>query len=201
MTKQDLIKRGILVIIGQIICGIGVGFFMFPGLGPDPNSVFIEGFGVILNMSYGQSSFILNGLIALIIFFIDKRFVHFASISILFTVGFVADFTKAILERAFIIEGAILPFKFIFTILGGIILAIGVALYTDQDLGAGAFDAMSELTAFKTKVEFSKARRIIDLIVLGIGYLLGGTVGLGTVYLALTTGPIISFIRRKFIQI
>ena len=46
VDKRDFLKRVILVIIGQIICGIGVGFFMFPGLGPDHNSVFIEGFGL-----------------------------------------------------------------------------------------------------------------------------------------------------------
>ncbi len=197
--QNDLMRRGFFVIIGQILCGIGVGFFMFPGLGPDPNSVFIEGVGLVLNMTYGQASFVLNGIIALIIFFIDRKFVNFASITILFTVGFVADFTRAILGNLVAIGDSSIPFRFIFTIIGGIILAIGVAIYTNQDLGAGAFDAMSELTAYKTKIEFSKIRRIIDLIVLGIGYLLGGTVGIGTVYLALTTGPIIAFIRRRFL--
>lgn len=195
VDKRDFLKRVILVIIGQIICGIGVGFFMFPGLGPDPNSVFIEGFGLRLGMSYGQASFILNGVIALVIFFMDKRFVNIASVFILFTVGFVADFTRGILNSGIALEGASYPFRFIFTILGGLILAIGVAIYTNQELGAGAFDAMAEFATFKSKIEYSKVKRVLDFVMLGIGFLLGGTVGLGTVYLALSTGPILSLIH------
>ena len=161
--KENFLKRVILVILGQLICGIGVGFFMFPGLGPDPNSVFIEGFGLMFGLTYGKASFILNGVIALAIFFMDKRFVNIASIFVLFPVGFVADFTRNILSNGIAIESASYPFKFIFTILGGIILAIGVVIYTNQELGAGAFDAMAEFATFKSKVEYSKVKRILEI--------------------------------------
>lgn len=180
--------------------GIGIGFFMFPVLGPDPASVFIEGLGSQLGLNYGQSSLIVNGVVALVIFFIDRRFVHIASVTMLFTGGFVADITSGLLGTVVVgIESAPIPFRFLFTIAGGLLLSIGVVIYTDQDLGAAAIDGMAELATFRTKQDYSKIKRLVDLVMLVIGYFLGGTVGFGTVYLAFTTGPTISFLRKKFI--
>lgn len=194
--EKNFLKRALLVFVGLLILGTGAGLFLYSGLGADPNSVFMEGFAKKLNISYGTSSLICNAVLAVIIFGIDKSYINFATIATLFIPGYTADFVIYTLGNILNINNTIFFNQVIISLLSGVVLSIGIVIYINQNLGMGAFDAISELISAKKGIKFSTVRRSMDLFMLVLGYLLGGLVGIGTLYLGLTTGSLISYMRK-----
>ena len=76
------------------------------------------------------------------------------------------------------------------------IVAVGTVLYIGAGLGPGPRDGLMTGLARKG-VPIPVGRTLIELSVLVIGYLLGGTVGLGTIWFAFTIGPLIRLYARN----
>jgi uncharacterized membrane protein YczE len=73
----------------------------------------------------------------------------------------------------------------------GILLnAVSTALYIGADLGPGARDGLM-IGLSRRGFSIRVVRTSIELIVLAIGFALGGTVGVGTVAYALLIGPLV----------
>ena len=195
-TEKSFLNRFIFVLIGHMIIGLGVGLFMHSGLGADPNGVLISGVGKQINANYGVSSMILNALIIVIIFFVDKRYINVASLLGIFSIGYTADFVMMILRNIIPNPASSLAVQIPLLVFGGLFMGIGIVIYIDQKIGIAAFDAISEIVANKTNTQFGKVRVAMDTAALVIGFFIGGIVGPGTVYLALTTGPIVNTVRK-----
>ena len=73
------------------------------------------------------------------------------------------------------------------------ILVIGVAsgLYLAADLGPGPRDGLMTGIHHRFGWSIARARLVIEVSVLAVGWLLGGTVGIGTVAFAFGIGPIV----------
>lgn len=194
---KDYLKRLVFLFFSFIILGIGIGFFMSSGLGGDPNSAFIEGVSLYYNISFSLSNIILNGILIIIILFIDKRYINVASFFAMIFVGYIVEIVMAIISSLIPLESLGFIQRFIMTIIGGSTLSLGIVLYINQHLGVAAFDATSELIAAKTNHEFKYVRIFMDITALILAFFFGGTIGVGTIYLSLTTGPKVKFIRQK----
>jgi uncharacterized membrane protein YczE len=83
--------------------------------------------------------------------------------------------------------------------LGGVVvIAIGSGLYLSTDLGPGPRDGLMTGVHHRFGWSIRRSRTVIELSVLGLGWLLGGTVGLGTVVFALGIGPLVQVTLRWF---
>lgn len=71
------------------------------------------------------------------------------------------------------------------------IIAVGSALYLSTDLGPGPRDGLMTGVHHRFGWSIRRSRTTIELVVLGIGWALGGTVGVGTVVFALGIGPLV----------
>ena len=82
-------------------------------------------------------------------------------------------------------------------LIGGILaMAFGTALYIGAELGAGPRDSLMLAVAKQMRTTPGTARAGIEVSVLVIGALLGGTVGIGTVAFAILIGPLIDVAFR-----
>ena len=192
--KNQISKRILISLVGLILCGIGVAMFLYSGMGVDPASVFELGIGKAFGISYGTSSALINVIILLIVFFIDKSFINISSVIAIFGIGYTADFVRKILT--ILVQGEIHLFlKLVLILVGLFIISCGIATYIKADLGVGAIDLISEIISRKTKVQYRLVRVIGDTTFVVIGYFLGGTVGVGTVVAAFLTGPTVQLVR------
>lgn len=197
MLENNNKKRVTLSIIGLILCGIGVSLSLTSDLGVDPNSVFVTGVANQLNTSYGVSSLIINGSILLAVYFIDKTYVNISSILGIFIIGFSVDSALVIYNVLGFVSVNNIVLQIILLLLGLIIMSIGIVTYINQDLGIAAFDSISEIISRKYKLDYKYVRISIDNMLMIIGWLLGGVIGLGSIVIAILTGPSIKFIRNK----
>lgn len=185
------------MILGLIIIGLGAALFLYSRLGADPNSVFIEGLSLRLKISYGTSSLICNGLLAILVYFLNRSYINLATVGAVFINGYVADFFLYVF-RSLNLNNTFFPLQLLYSLLSLFILSFGIFIYIKQRLGIGAFDAIPEILSDRTGFSFGTTRRAMDIIALTAGILLGGRFGVGTIILSLGTGPMVDFYRRIY---
>ena len=199
MTKEKIAKQMFLVVLGQVILGIGVSFIIFADLGIDAFGVFHSGIVNTFNISFGAAMFY-ESLVALVaIFFIDKKYINFATVVSLFLVGFTADYAGLLLSSV-LPDSLGFVVNLIIVLIGTFILSIGLNFYVLAGLGVGALDAIAEIITDKSKYEYKVVKMANDLFFLGVGYLLGGKVGVATILTAIIMGPTIQFVRERVSQ-
>ena len=83
-------------------------------------------------------------------------------------------------------------------LLGVLIQGIATAVYIGVDAGAGPRDSLMLAIHRTTGVSIRLARGAIEVIVVLIGWLLGGPLGFGTVVFALLIGPSVQWAFKLF---
>ena len=85
------------------------------------------------------------------------------------------------------------------------ILALGMSIVINSNAGTGPNDLVAVILSDKIeRVEFRWIRVACDLFFVALGFLLGGTVGAGTIAAAFLTGPLVQFwlpVTRKWFSI
>ena len=187
MTKRmwDLF----LVIAGSIIMGGGIAFEAKSRFGLDALSLFNEGMGKLLGVPLGTASQLVVVSIIVILFFIDKKRVGIGSVANGVLVGASANFFMPIVNQ--LNENFLL--RVIMLIIGILLVSIGIGIYVSAGLGEGGFDAWMMFAADKLKKQVRFVRITMDICLVAIGTLLGGSIGLGTLIATLSYGPIIQF--------
>ena len=84
----------------------------------------------------------------------------------------------------------------LFLLAGIAINAVGTALYIGAGLGPGPRDGLM-IGLAKRGFSIRLVRTLIELSVLAIGWLLGGTVGVGTVLYAVSIGPLVALLLPR----
>ena len=87
--------------------------------------------------------------------------------------------------------------KWIFVIVGIICIGSGTAIYVGADMGSGPRDGV--MVGLESKgLKIGMARNIIEVTALALGWLLGGTVGLSSVVIAISIGPVVQVVIPYF---
>jgi uncharacterized membrane protein YczE len=77
-------------------------------------------------------------------------------------------------------------------------MGIATAIYIGVDAGAGPRDSLMLAVHRTTGVSLRLGRGVIEIIIVLIGWLLGGPLGLGTVIFALLIGPSVQWAFKLF---
>lgn len=194
LKTKGLARKLVVSMTGLIICGIGVGIFLYSSLGVDPASVFELGIANVCHISYGTSAALINVVILVIVFVLDKSYINLSSLLAIFGIGYTADFMNRLL--GLFLKGELpVAVRLVMIFLGLMIMSTGIATYIRADLGVGAIDLVSEIISHKLHVSYRVVRVSVDVTFVAVGFVLGGAVGVGTVIAAFLTGPAVQFVR------
>lgn len=194
LKTKGLARKLVVSMNGLIICGIGVGIFLYSSLGVDPASVFELGIANVCHISYGTSAALINVVILVIVFVLDKSYINLSSLLAIFGIGYTADFMNRLL--GLFLKGELpVAVRLVMIFLGLMIMSTGIATYIRADLGVGAIDLVSEIISHKLHVSYRVVRVSVDVTFVAVGFVLGGAVGVGTVIAAFLTGPAVQFVR------
>lgn len=196
MVKRETIVRVVILFIGLAIAHLGVTLFLLANLGADPFNVLVQGIFHSVSNSLG-ASFITHGrvhmcicfIIILVLLIVDKSYIRIGTLICMFCGGPIIDFYNMFLEPVFA-HGMGLWTKMLFNVLGCVILAFGMTIVIKSEAGTGPNDLVAVVIADKTKKKFGIVRVIVDIVFALSGFLLGGTVGLGTIICAAVVGPV-----------
>lgn len=192
---QEKYRRIIMTVLGVLISGFSVGMFNLSAFGMDPFQVFAHGIWMHIPMDFGTFYMILNLLMLVLIFFIDRHKIGLGTVINIFLLGYVVQFSSSLFEA--VVPHPALGVRILFLILGIVVLCFGASLYIVGDLGVSTYDAIALILTEKKVARFQYCRIGSDLVCTIVGFLLGATAGVGTVVTALFMGPIIAFFNEK----
>jgi len=182
-SRWDLsFSRVAILFFGLAIFGLGDSLLIQGGIGNAPWTVFAEGLTYKTGMSIGFATFFISVGVLLLWIPLKER-PGFGTLS---NIVLIATFIE-IGTHIFPSQES-LPMGILFDFLGIALVGIGSALYITCGLGSGPRDGAMTGLHYRTGIRVGRVRLGIELTVLIIGFLMGGTVGLGTALFALLIG-------------
>ena len=202
MKQRDplLPRRVLLATVGMLLAGVSLGFFKRAFFGVDPYQCLVNGLANVIPICFGTLYMLVNLLQLVLVYFLDKRYIGISTFINLFLLGYMAQFSEALLAGWF--GDLALPGRILFLAIGIVVSCFAAALYYTADLGVSTYDAIPlHISDCKPKLfgrvlPFRVVRILSDLVCTVVGVLLGAPAGIGTVITALFMGPLISFFRR-----
>ena len=185
MSKlKSFILKFTKMIIGFCFCAIGIVMTINANLGLSPWDVLHEGIYKITGITMGNASIII-GTIVVVVNILLKENLGWGTIINMVLVGILMDFLM--LNNLIPIANTFIT-GIIMMLLGMFILGIGCVLYLGSGFGSGPRDGMMVAIQRKTGKSLTLIRGLMEISALIVGYLLGGTVGIGTVISAFGLG-------------
>ena len=176
-------RRLLNLYVGLVLFGVSCAMIVAAGLGLGPWDVFHQGLSGQLGISLGWVV-IGVGLVLLLLWIPLRQRPGVGTVSNAIVVGLVIDATLVFLQQ----PGSLLA-RAALLAAGVTLNGVATGLYIGAGLGPGPRDGlMTGLAARGHSVRV--VRTTIELTVLVVGWLLGGTVGIGTVVYALSIGPL-----------
>ena len=183
------------LIIGLILFGLGETLLVTANIGVSPWFVLHQGLSFKTGYSIGITTFIVS-ITVLLLWLPLKQKPGIATILNAILISVVIDLSLPFLPQP---EDFLLQlFQVVFGIL---IIGIGSGFYLVANLGPGPRDGLMTGINKQTNLSFSLIRTILELSVVGLGFYLGGIVGIGTILYAIGIGFSVSlglFLVGKF---
>ncbi|MGD8191631.1 YczE/YyaS/YitT family protein [Brevibacillus ginsengisoli] len=182
-----MIIRYVMFTLGLAVIAFGSMLCIRANFGVAPWEVFHIGLQKTFGLTIGTWSQLVGVVVMVISYLVAKIKPGIPMIlNVLFFGWFLDIFLWLDIAHADLLFTRIIQFS-----LGMILTAIGIGMYISPRLGAGPRDSL--MLAFHEKRGWSiqRVRTCIEVCVLLIGWFLGGPVNVGTLLIAVLTGPMI----------
>ncbi len=184
-------RKVIQVLVGTTLIGTGVALNFSSNLGLGPWGVFHEGISLNTSLTFGNA-IIATGIFVTLLWIPLKQKPGIATLVDIFWIGTVAD-----LVISLDLNADTLVLKWIFVFIGILCIGSGTAIYVGADMGSGPRDGV--MVGLESKgLKIGMARNVIEVTALTLGWLLGGTVGLSSVVIAISIGPVVQLVIPYF---
>ena len=187
-----LLRRLLQLYAGLVLYGVSLALMIRADLGLDPWDVFHQGVEQRVGWSFG-TVVIVTGAAVLLLWVPLRQRPGLGTVSNVIVIGLAVDAALAVLPPL-----SWLPGKVGILVAGIALNAVACATYIGAGFGPGPRDGLMTGLVRRTGGSVRLIRTGIEATVLVIGWLLGGTVGLGTVAYALTIGPLVHHLLPLF---
>ena len=189
-----MLRRLLQLYVGLALYGVSTAMFVRANLGADPWNVFHLGVAKLLSLDIG-TVMIVTGALVLLFWIPLRQRPGLGTFSNVVVIGLAADAALALIPSL-----DALVARSILLVSAVVVNALATSLYIGAGFGAGPRDGL--MTGLHTRTGWSvrTIRTAIELSVLLIGWLLGGTFGVGTILYALAIGPLIQISLPWFRQ-
>ena len=190
----NVLKLFMKLIIGFIFCASSTVFMLNSNLGLSPWDVFHEGLSNISGMTIGQANIIVSLCVIILGILLGQKL----GIGTILNILIVGKFIDLINESNIIPVANNLFTGILMMIIGMLTMGYGCYLYISCGLGCGPRDGVMLSLSEKLNKPIKIIRAIIEVTVLVTGFILGGTVGIGTFISAFGLGYCIQLIFKMF---
>lgn len=173
----------LFLILGLVLFGMGEALLVAAGVGVSPWTVFAQGLTNVTGWSLGFATFVIS-LSVLSLWIPLRQAPGMGTILNAVIIALVLEFVLPYLPG---FESPVANAALALT--GVFVTGFGGAVYLIANLGPGPRDGLMTGLQTATGQPIARVRTFIELTVVVIGWALGGTLGLGTVFFALGIGP------------
>lgn len=186
MTLPDRFPARLAQLMGGLVLyGVSMAMMVRASLGLDPWDVLHQGLAPKLGLSFGLTVNLV-GLVVLLLWLPLRQRPGIGTVLNIIVIGTVTDIALSLIPtpEAWAAKVAMLA-------LGIVLNGIAGGAYIGAGLGPGPRDGLMTGFCARTGLPVKRVRTVIEVAVLAIGWLLGGTVGFGTVLYAVTIGWVV----------
>ncbi|KAB1150820.1 hypothetical protein F7R91_02245 [Streptomyces luteolifulvus] len=185
-------RRLIQLYVGLALYGASSALLVDAGLGLEPWNVLHQGLAELTGLTIGVVSIIVGAAVLLLWIPLRQR-PGLGTVSNVFVVGIAMDGTLAAVPEAHTLAVRIA------LLLAGILLnGVATGLYIAARFGPGPRDGLMTGLHRRTGRSIRLMRTVVEFAVVVTGFVLGGTIGAGTLLYALSIGPLAQLFLRLF---
>lgn len=177
----------VILVLGLSIFGFGEGLFFVAGIGNSPWVVLSEGLSERTGLNVGT----ITALVSLAVLSLWIPLKEKPGLGTVMNIIVIATVLEITIDHVPPISG--LPAQLAANVLAVLLVGLGSAFYLTTKLGPGPRDGLMTSIHNRTGIRVSRVRLMIEMTVLTAGFLLGGTVGIGTVLFAAGIGRSMAF--------
>ena len=186
MTTRPRAQTLVILLIGLWIFGTGDAILIAAGIGNTPWTVLAEGIAKNIDRSVGQATFLVS--VAVLFLWIPLK--EKPGIGTILNAVFIAAAIEIMVPR---LPTPVSIGPALLQVLAGVLLiGIGSGLYLTANLGPGPRDGWMTGLQKASGIPISRVRAAIEVSVLALGWLLGGTFWVGTILFAILIGPVVA---------
>ena len=175
-----------LLCTGLTLFGLGESLIIAASVGMSPWVVLSEGLSINTGLSIGMITFLTSAVI-LLLWIPLKQSIGMGTVLNAIIIASVLDWSLPYLPYPETYLAKVLQ-----TIFGTLVVGFGSALYLIANLGPGPRDGLMTGIQELTSQPIALIRVILEITVIGLGWSLGGTIGIGTIIFAFGVGPSLS---------
>jgi Predicted membrane protein len=190
---NTFIRDFIVIQIGFLLYGLAIALIVRANLGTGTWLVLEVALANILGIKIGTMT-VYMGFLILIIALALREQVGWGTLGNILSIGPWLNLSLDLIST----PKNNLALQIAMFVLGVLIQGVATAVYIGVDAGAGPRDSLMLAIQRTTGVSLRVARGAIELIVVLIGWLLGGPLGVGTIIFALLIGPSVQWAFKLF---
>jgi uncharacterized membrane protein YczE len=191
-VSAHLTRRLLQLYVGLALYGASSALLVRAGLGLEPWGVLHQGLAELTGLTIGVVSIIVGAVVLLLWIPIRQR-PGLGTVSNVFVIGIAMDATLSLVPQVTTLVGQI-PLMAAGIVLNG----AATGLYIAARFGPGPRDGLMTGLHRLTGRSIRLVRTAIEVAVVATGFVLGGSVGMGTVAYALAIGPLAQLLLRLF---
>jgi uncharacterized protein len=183
------IGRLLIVVLGLFVFAVGDVLTYRANVGLGPWDVLHQGISFHTPLSFGTASIVVGALLIVLSLFLKV----YPGIATLLNMLLIGLFVNLLLQMNWLPDLPMLPLlvRLLVDVVGIFLVGLGCAIYIAPHLGAGPRDGLMLRLNVLTKIRIAVVRIALECSVLLFGFLLGGSVGIGTLLFAFGVGPCI----------
>jgi uncharacterized membrane protein YczE len=182
VIQSNFAFRFLKLNLGLLVYGVGIALLVHASIGLPPWDVLAQGISKQTGLTFGQSAIAVS-LMVLVLWIPLRVKPGIGSILNAVLLGIYADFFLALLP---VLDSYLA--KLACFLLGLVILSFATGLYISSGMGKGPRDGLNTGLAERFKLPFWQARSMVEILVVVIGFALGGQVREGTLIFAFAIG-------------
>lgn len=186
-----LARRLTQLYLGLVLYGFSMALMIESNLGLDPWDVFHQGVAERTPLSIGVVTIVVGALVLLAWIPLRQR-PGVGTVSNVIVIGLAVDASLWVLAAP-----EHLAIQIVFMVSGVVLNAVATAAYIGARLGPGPRDGLMTGLVRRSGRSVRLVRTGIEATVLAAGWLLGGTVGVGTVLYAVSIGPLVHLLLPR----
>jgi len=191
---KTMTLRIIKLFAGLFIFAVGIVMTINANLGLSPWDAFHQGIAIVTHITIGQANIIVGFIVLVLNRLLGER-IGWGTVSNMLFIGLFMDYLM--FNNIIPVFSRFIP-SVLLLLLGMFLIGIASYLYISAGFGSGPRDGLMVALTAKTGKSVRFIRNSIEGSVLTAGYLLGGSIGIGTVINALIIGYIVQFVFKMF---
>jgi uncharacterized membrane protein YczE len=191
LTGRRLPHRLIQLYAGLALYGISMALIIRSALGNMPWDVLHQGLAGRLGWSLGTVTIVVGALVLLVWIPLRQR-PGVGTVSNVVVIGVAVDAALAVVPAP-----SSLVWRVGLLVAGVLLNAVATAAYIGVHLGPGPRDGLMTGLVRRTGGSVRLVRTSIEVAVVATGWLLGGTLGIGTVVYAVAIGPLVQVLLPR----